>query len=213
MWRWSKSGYLTPCEDWIDYLQVCWTCRTKCFMVKRSIYTDLHWLSCGHQHVVALPQVEFKDFKLLLCTHLQISFPETNYCTSCPDSLGKLSCRGRNQMRWSWADLVTHLWLWCRLMHCNFLWCQPACQLQALSKHATSVAVCREIKLHILKWPKVTSPRHTCAIIMAFNQHLNTTHLWGGWILLVKEKCSPSWSGKSRCSKSEWESPTPPHGS
>ncbi len=28
----------------------------------------------------------------------------------------------------------------------------------------------------------VASLRHTCAIIMLFNQHLDTPHLWGGWL-------------------------------
>ncbi len=32
--------------------------------------------------------------------------------------------------------------------------------------------------------------RHTCAIIMLSNQHLDMPHLWGGWIISAKEKCS-----------------------
>ncbi len=47
------------------------------------------------------------------------------------------------------------------------------------------------VKLHILEWPFiVASLRHTCAIIMLFNQHLDMPHRWGGWIISVKEKCS-----------------------
>ncbi len=30
---------------------------------------------------------------------------------------------------------------------------------------------------------RVTSLRHTCAIIMLSNQHLDMLHLWGGWII------------------------------
>ncbi len=46
------------------------------------------------------------------------------------------------------------------------------------------------VKLHILEWPFiVASPRHTCAIITLSNQHLDTPHLWGGWIISAKEKC------------------------
>ncbi len=46
-------------------------------------------------------------------------------------------------------------------------------------------------KLHILEWPLiVASLRHTCAIIMLSNQHLDRPHLWGGWIISAKEKCS-----------------------
>ncbi len=68
---------------------------------------------------------------------------------------------------------------------------QSACQLHAPSKLATSVALCCVIKLHILEWPFiVTSLRHTCAIFMLSNQHLDMPHLWGGWIISAKEKCS-----------------------
>ncbi len=43
----------------------------------------------------------------------------------------------------------------------------------------------------ILEWSFiVASLRHTCAIIMLSNQHLDMTHLWGGWIISAKEKCS-----------------------
>ncbi len=33
-------------------------------------------------------------------------------------------------------------------------------------------------------------PKHTCVIIMLSNQHLDMPHLWGGWIISAKEKCS-----------------------
>ncbi len=47
------------------------------------------------------------------------------------------------------------------------------------------------VKLHILEWLFiVASLRHTCAIIMLSNQHLDVPHLWGGWIISAKEKCS-----------------------
>ncbi len=36
----------------------------------------------------------------------------------------------------------------------------------------------------------VASLRHTCALIMLSNQHLDMPHLWGGWIISAKEKCS-----------------------
>ncbi len=39
------------------------------------------------------------------------------------------------------------------------------------------------VKLHILECPFImTSLRHTCAIIMLSNQHLDIPHLWGGWL-------------------------------
>ncbi len=47
------------------------------------------------------------------------------------------------------------------------------------------------VKLHIFEWPFiVASLRHTCAIIMLSNQHLDMPHLWGGSIISPKEKCS-----------------------
>ncbi len=47
------------------------------------------------------------------------------------------------------------------------------------------------VKLHILEWPFiVASLRHTCAIIMLSNQHLDMPHLWDRWIISAKEKCS-----------------------
>ncbi len=58
-------------------------------------------------------------------------------------------------------------------------------------KLATSVALFCVIKLHILEWPFiVASLRHTCAIIMLSNQYFDMPHLWGGWIISEKEKCS-----------------------
>ncbi len=37
------------------------------------------------------------------------------------------------------------------------------------------------IKLHILEWPSVvTSPRHTCVLIIPFNEHPDMPHLSGG---------------------------------
>ncbi len=80
--------------------------------------------------------------------------------------------------------------LWLRnehSIHGQHLWwtfLQSACQLHAPSKLATSVALCCVIKLHILEWPFIVSSlRHTCAIIMLSNQHLDMPHLWGGWII------------------------------
>ncbi len=117
------------------------------------------------------------------------------------------SWRWRCWMWRSWADVVTRglrLWgrldvlpnslkrLWRRLMvdnehsiHGQQLWwtfLQSGCQLHAPSKLAASVALCCVIKPHILDWSFiVASLRHTCAIIMLSNQHLDMPHLWGGW--------------------------------
>ncbi len=62
------------------------------------------------------------------------------------------------------------------------------CTLPQNLRHLRHFAV---IKLHILEWPCiVASLRHTCAIIMPSNHHLDMPHLWGGWIISAKEKCS-----------------------
>ncbi len=67
-------------------------------------------------------------------------------------------------------------------IHEQHLWgtfLQSTCQLHAPSKLATSVALCCVIKLHILEWTFIVSSlRHTCAIIMLSNQHLDMPHLW-----------------------------------
>ncbi len=34
------------------------------------------------------------------------------------------------------------------------------------------------------------SPRHTCVLIIPFNQHPDMAHLSGGLIILAKEKCA-----------------------
>ncbi len=66
-----------------------------------------------------------------------------------------------------------------------------ACQLHAPSKLARSVALRCVIKLHILEWSFiVTSPRHTCVLIIPFNQRSDMPHLSGGCIILAKEKCT-----------------------
>uniref|UniRef100_A0A3B3I0W7 Cytokine receptor family member B16 n=1 Tax=Oryzias latipes TaxID=8090 RepID=A0A3B3I0W7_ORYLA len=65
--------------------------------------------------------------------------------------------------------------------HCVLLWWTfllSAWQLHAPSKLATSVALCCVIQLKISEWPFiVASLRHTCAIIMLSNQHLDMAHL------------------------------------
>ncbi len=104
---------------------------------------------------------------------------------------------------WGWLDVLPNSLkrLWRRLMvenehsiHGQQLWwtfLQSGCQLHAPSKFVTSVALCCVIKLHILEWSFiVASLRHTCAIIMLSNQNLDMPHLWGGWIISAKEKCS-----------------------
>lgn len=42
-------------------------------------------------------------------------------------------------------------------------------------------------KVQILEWPfTVTSQRHTCVIVILFNQHLYMPYLSEGWIILAK---------------------------
>ncbi len=67
-----------------------------------------------------------------------------------------------------------------------------SCSQHANCTHPQNLRhLCCVIKLHILEWPFIgSSLRHTCAIIMLYNQHLDMPHLWGGWIISAKEKCS-----------------------
>lgn len=45
--------------------------------------------------------------------------------------------------------------------------------------------------MHIIEWPLiVTSPKHTSALMMLFNYHLDMLYLSGRWFILAKEKCS-----------------------
>ncbi len=125
------------------------------------------------------------------------------------------SWRWRCWMWRSWADVVKRclrLWgrldvlpnslkcLWRRLMVEKWTfnsWAtalvdmQSAWRLDAPSKLATSVALCCVIKLQTLEWHFIVSSlRHTCPIIMLSSQHFDIPHLWGGWIISAKEKCS-----------------------
>lgn len=53
-------------------------------------------------------------------------------------------------------------------------------QLCAASKLMTSVV------LRTFEPFTCSSPKHTCALITPFHQHLHTTHLSGGWIILCR---------------------------
>ncbi len=65
------------------------------------------------------------------------------------------------------------------------------CEGDALIVFCTPRTSPHTVILHILERPFiVASLRHTCAIIMLSNQHLDMPHLWGGWIISVKEECS-----------------------
>ncbi len=80
----------------------------------------------------------------------------------------------------------------------NSMWRRCVAQREANGGHTRYWLVFRtpppppnRVKLHILEWSFiVASLRHTCAIIMLSNQHLDMPHLWGGWIISAKEKCS-----------------------
>jgi hypothetical protein len=70
---------------------------------------------------------------------------------------------------------------------------QLACQLHNPSKLETSLASCCVIKLHILEWPFIVpSTRCTYVMVMLFNQLCDMPHLSGRWVILAKEKFSPT---------------------
>ncbi len=141
---------------------------------------------------------------------------QTDCCSSCPGVCLRRSLRWRCWMWRSWAGVVTRgLRLWSRLdvlpnsLQC--LWRRLMVEKLTFNSRATALvdipAVSMTIgcslktcdifgivlcdKLHLLEWSFiVASLRHTCAIIMLSNQHLDMPHLWGGWIISAKEKCS-----------------------
>ncbi len=141
---------------------------------------------------------------------------QTSCCISCPGGCSQNNLAGE-EAGWGGPGLVwSHMvcgceagWMYCQNLgndigdlwqwnehsvHRQQLWwtfLQSACQLHTPSKLVTSVALCYVIKLHILEWPFiVTSPRHTCVLIIPFNQLPDMPHLLGGWIILAKEKCT-----------------------
>ncbi len=90
-----------------------------------------------------------------------------------------------------WLDVLPNSLkrLWWRLMVEKLTFDSRATALEDIP--AVSMPLCCVIKLHILEWPFiVASLRHTSAIIMLSNQHLDMPHLWGGWIISAKEKYS-----------------------
>ncbi len=138
---------------------------------------------------------------------------QTDCCSSCPVADLRRSWRRRCWMWRSWPGEITRglrLWgrlhvlpnslkrLWRRLMVEKWTFnSQPTAlvDIPAVSmlpqNFATSVALCYVIKLHILECLFIeASLRHTCAIIMLSNQHLDMPHLWGGWIISARKKCS-----------------------
>ncbi len=69
--------------------------------------------------------------------------------------------------------------------------CGHSCSLHANCTLPQNLRHLWHCAVHILEWPFiVASLRHTCAIIMLSNQHLDMLHLWGGWIISAKDKCS-----------------------
>ncbi len=108
-----------------------------------------------------------------------------------------------------WLQVVCS-WMYCQILwnalemaygrYMNIQFTGNSFGRHSCSQHANStlpqnlrhiVALCCVIKLHILEWPFIVATlRHTCAIIMLSNQHLDMPHLWGGWIISEKEKCS-----------------------
>lgn len=67
-----------------------------------------------------------------------------------------------------------------------------ACSLKTCN--ICGIVLCDKTAGHFI----VTRPKLTCAIIMLINQHLDMSHLSGGWIVLAKEKCSLSWTKSER---------------
>ncbi len=133
---------------------------------------------CPLKSVTNCSQVETP----LRTTSMQMSFPETVSDSLCRNSsVMQTDCCSSCPGGWSQTILEVKMLDVEVLGSGGQLWWTfllSACQLHAPSKFATSVALCCVIKLHILEWPFiVASLRHTCAIIMLSNQHLDMPHL------------------------------------
>ncbi len=114
-------------------------------------------------------------------TRCRIRWSRASQTCSMGDMSGEYVGHARTGMFSASRNCVQILATWGRALSC---WTWDV-------RLATSVALCCVIKLHILDCPFiVVSLRHSCAIIMLSNQHLDMPHLWGGWIISAKEKCS-----------------------
>ncbi len=142
-------------------------------------------------------------------TSMQMSFPEmvsdslcrntlvmqTDCCSSCPG--------GWSQMILEVKMLDVEVLGWCGYMGSAVV--RPVGCTAKFSETPLETAYGRERNIQFtgqqLWWtflqsacqlhaPSKFSLRHTCAIIMLSNQHLDMPHLWGGWIISAKEKCS-----------------------
>ncbi len=109
---------------------------------------------------------------------------EHTHCEHTPGAVDShLCCGTRGAVRCSRAP---QSWNWGWRERCKF---PPPTYNSCFGAFLQNL--CCVIKLHILEWPFIVSSlRHTCAIIMLSNQHLDMPHLWGGWIISAKEKCS-----------------------
>ena len=128
-------------------------------------------------------------------TSVQRSFPEMVSDSLCRNSLVmQTDCCSSCSGGWPQTILAVDMpdvevFGWCGYTWSAVAWTflQSACQLHAPSKPVTSVALCFVIKLNISEWPFIVAGlRHTCAIIMPSNQHLDMPHLWGGMDYLGK---------------------------
>ncbi len=129
-------------------------------------------------------------------TSMQMSYPETvsdrlcrnylikqtNCCSSCPGGCLRRSWRWRCWMWRSWAGAVTcGLQMWGRLdvlpnsLKCFWRWLMV--EKWTLNSRATALVDIAAV--FYCTTFIVASLRHTCAIIMLSNQHLDMPHLWG----------------------------------
>ncbi len=107
----------------------------------------------------------------------------------CGCEAGWMYCQ--NSLKCLWRRLMVEKWTFDS-------WATALVDLPAVSKPiACSLKTCNicgivlcDKTAHFRVTFIVASLRHTCAIIMVSNQHLDMPHLWGGWIILSKEKYS-----------------------
>ncbi len=121
---------------------------------------------------------------------------QTDFCSSCPGGWSQTILKGKlldvEVLGWCdymWSAVVRPVGCTAKFSETpletaysremNIQFTGHSCSQHAICMLLRNiVALCCVIKLHILEWPFiVASLRHTCAVIMLSNQHLDMPHL------------------------------------
>ncbi len=137
-------------------------------------------------------------------TSMQMSFPETVFDSLCRNSLViQTDCCSSCPGGWSQTILEVKMLDVEVLGWCGYTWYAVvrlnSRETALVDIPAVNMPIARSLEIcdicGIVRCDKtahfrvaffVASLRHTCAIIMLSNQHLDMPHLWGGWIISAR---------------------------